>query len=113
MTRWYELTKPEQTRRLLQAQEGLVCFDCGKSLLNEPHYDEYTCDDCFSKAHAGEDVDYWEDRSYDEDGTHVRLISRDTGKCFSEYTVVEIYDEGIPEVTQQTIAYYKSKYKLP
>lgn len=43
----YEALKHEQTKRWLQSQEGLVCINCGKSLLDEPHYDEYNCDDCF------------------------------------------------------------------
>lgn len=81
----YEALKHEEAKRSLQSQEGLVCIDCGRDILHEEQYYIGQCDDClrWDIEHAGAEVDYWEDW---EDG-HVRLILRDTGECFSEYTL--------------------------
>lgn len=52
----YEALEREQTKRLLQSQEGLVCIDCGKSLLYEKSHEIGQCDDClrWDIEHAGD-----------------------------------------------------------
>lgn len=69
MKRFEELTEAEQTKRLLQSREGLVCIDCGKDLLHEQSYEIGQCDDClrWDIEHAGDGNDSWSLCSDDED----------------------------------------------